>query len=667
MKFTISFLLLIGGILDMLPVFSAPADTLFYSYINSGKIVGKQWVWQKEKGDYYYYEEYNDRGRGPSLHTHITTGADGIILSEEISGVDYLKTPVHERFYVRKGKAYWRNKFENDSTAFRNELYSDINGPLAKIELELKMLQASPSGEIRVLPAGVRNFKQIASAEITEKGTQQKHALRLMTFSGYGGPPYYLWFTGEGRFFGSVSDWSSLIQKGFEDYANELYTLQRQYEAKFYTDLTKRLTERPATGIAIRNTTLFDTRTGDTLAHQTVLIHEGRIEKLGNAADVSVPAAYKVIDGTGKFLMPGLWEMHGHFSKEQGPFMLAQGVTNLRDMGNSFELLHTRRLIREDSLLGPDVTIISGFIDKAGEFAAPTGTLIKSLEEGLKAIEEYKAKGYDQIKLYSSIEPGWVKPMADKAHSLGMRVCGHIPAFMTASQAVDAGYDEVTHINMLVLNFFGDTVDTRSMGRFFLPGRKGYTIDVKGAAAQNFIRQLKDKHIVFDPTLCVFEEMYIDLPGHISRKYAPIAAYLPAEVKRGAMSGGFIDKDSLIDIYARSFINMESILKELYDNGLTILSGTDGGILQHELELYSKSGIPNAEVLRMATWYPAKVSGRDSLLGSIEANKMANLVLIEGNPLRNMQDIRKIYVTIKGGEIYWPKAIYGDFGWGYYY
>ncbi|MBN9381785.1 MAG: amidohydrolase family protein [Chitinophagaceae bacterium] len=666
MKFTLSFLLLTGGVLDIQYAFSASSDTLFYNYVNSGKIVGTQWVWQKGKGDYYYYDEYNDRGRGPSLHTHITTGAGGVILSEDISGVDYYKSPVRERFYVRRGKAYWKNKFENDSTAFKNELYSDINGPLAVAELVLKMLQTAPAGEIHVLPAGTRNFKLIASTAITEKGSQRRHTLRLMAFSGYGGPPGYLWFTSEGRFFGSLSDWSSLIQKGFEDYARELYVLQQQYEAKFYTDLARRLTEHPDVGIAIRNTTVFDTRTGDTLAHQTVLISKGKIERLGSAAGVSVPAGYKVIDGSGKFLMPGLWEMHGHFSKEQGPFMLAQGVTNLRDMGNSFELLHTRQLIREDSLLGPDVTVISGFIDKAGEFAAPTGVLIKSLDEGLKAIEDYKEKGYDQIKLYSSIEPGWVKPLADKAHSLGMRVCGHIPAFMTASQAVDAGYDEVTHINMLLLNFFGDTVDTRSMGRFFLPGRKGYTIDVKGPAAQNFIRQLKEKHIVFDPTLCVFEEMYVDLPGQISGKYAPIAAYLPAEVKRGAMTGGFIDKDSLIGVYARSFANMESMLKELFDNGLTILSGTDGGILQHELELYSQSGIPNAEVLKMATWYPAKVSGKDGLLGSIEENKVANLVLIDGNPLRNMQDIRRIYVTIKGGEIYSPKAIYGEFGWRYY-
>jgi hypothetical protein len=647
--------------------FAATSDTLFYSYVNSGKIVGKQWVRQQGQHDYYYYDEYNDRGRGPSLHTHITTDANGVIISEEIFGVDYFKSPVSENFHVRKGRAYWKNKFENDSAAYKDQLYSDINGPLAGAELVLKMLQASTSGEVRVLPAGVRNFKQVASTEITEKETRRKYALRLVALSGYGGTPYYLWFTAEGRFFGSVSDWSSLIQKGFESYANELYILQQQYEAKFFTDLTQKLTEAAAEGIAIKNTTVFNTRTGDTLSHQTVLIHGGKIEKTGNASAMAIPAGYKVIDGTGRFLMPGLWEMHGHFSKEQGPFMLAQGVTNLRDMGNSIALLHTRQLIRQDSLLGPDISVVSGFIDKAGEFAAPTGALINSLEEGLRAIEDYKQKGYDQIKLYSSIEPAWVKPLADKAHSLGMRVCGHIPAFMTASQAVDAGYDEVTHINMLMLNFFGDTVDTRSMGRFFLPGRRGYTIDVKGAAARRFIRQLKDKHIVFDPTLSVFEEMYVDLPGHVSGKYAPIAGYLPAEVRRNAMNGGYLDKDSLIDTYAKSYANMEKMVKELYDNGLTILSGTDGGIVQHELEIYSRCGIPNAEVLKMATWYPARVSGRDSLLGSIEEGKTANLVLVDGNPLRHMEDIRKIFVTIKGGEMYWPKAIYGTFGWKYYY
>jgi hypothetical protein len=665
-KIKLSVLLLGGCILCNIKGLAAASDTLFYDYINNGKIVGRQWEIQKGR-DYYYFDEYNDRGRGPSIHSHITTNEKGVIISEEFKGVDYVKAIVQESFHVSGGKAYWKNKFEDDSTAFNSELYSDINGPLAEYELILKMLQTSPSGEIHVLPAGVRNFKHLTTTEVVDEHTRRKMTLRLVSFSGFGGAPFYIWFTSAGKLFGFLSEWSSLIQKGSESHVPSLLSLQQKFEGDFYTDLSTKLREKPVTGVAIVNTTLFDSRAGAALSNQTVLMRGDKIEKVGDAARVVVPPSYRVIKGDGKFLMPGLWEMHGHFSKDQGPFMLAQGVTNLRDMGNNFELLHVRDMIREDSLSGPDITYVSGFIDKAGDLAAPTGMLINSLDEGLKDIDIYKQKGYDQIKLYSSIEPAWVKPLAEKAHSLGMRVCGHIPAFMTASQAVDAGYDEVTHINMLMLNFFGDTVDTRGMNRFYLPGRKGYTIDVKGPEFQAFVRQLKAHHTVFDPTLSAFEDWFTDLPKHMAKKYVPIAAYLPAEIKRGAMSGTYMDADSLIDTYAQSFKNMGNIVKELFDNGLTILAGTDGGIVQHELEIYSDAGIPNADVLRTATWWPASVSGKGDLLGSVEEGKMANLILVDGNPLQNMRDIRKVFLTVKSGELYWPKSIYKTFGWSYYY
>ena len=98
--------------------------------------------------------------------------------------------------------------------------------------------------------------------------------------------------------------------------------------------------------------------------------------------------------------------------------MIAQGVTNLRDMGNGDELWNVKRRVESDSILGPEINIISGFIDKTGEFAAPTGALINSLQEGIKYIDDYNKKGCQQIKLYSSINPEWVKPLAAKAHSL---------------------------------------------------------------------------------------------------------------------------------------------------------------------------------------------------------------------------------------------------------
>jgi len=642
------------------------SDTVKYSVVNAGKITGVQLNSKKGSTDYYYHFEYNDRGRGPSINTHIKTNEKGVIVLQEISGIDYFKVAVKEKFEVKNGRASWKNKFENETKAFAGQLYSAIDGTPGEAELTYKILKAQPAHKIAVLPSGTISFKKVKEVPVTGVNNQQL-TLELVGFSGLGGPPSYSWYTADGRYFGNLSGWSSTILKGFEKNIEPLLAIQKEFENSFYTSLAQNVTEKINGGIAIKNVTVFNAGEGSTFANATVLIKNNRIEKTGNTAYTPIPAGYKIIDGKGKFLMPGLWEMHGHFFMENGPLMMAQGVTNLRDMGNNDELWNVKKRIDGDSILGPQIAVVSGFIDKAGEFAAPTGALINTLDEGIKAVEDYHKKGCTQIKLYSSINPEWVKPLAAKAHSLGMRVCGHIPAFMTASQAVDAGYDEVTHLNMLMLNFFGDTVDTRNMTRFKLVGKKGYTIDVNGVAVNNFIQQLHDKNIAVDPTINIFENMFTDMPGKMAKAYVPIAAYLPADIKRYTLAGSFIDADSLAGVYGKSFNTMKQLLKKLYDNGITILSGTDGGILQHELELYSECGIPNYDVLRMATYFPAKVHGMLQDYGTVEAGKMANLILIDGDPKKNIKDIRKIFLTIKEGKLYYPKKIYAAYGWKYYY
>ena len=671
MKAPISFILpafcLLFNVLFAQKPMRPGADTVFYDWMNKEKVVGQEWSVRNGRNDYYYHDEYNDRGRGPSTLSHLRTDEKGNIIAEENVGVDYYKSPVDEHYAVYNGKAHWKNRFENDSADYHNELYSDIGGPDAEYTLILRRLQLSPSMEVKVLPAGVRKFKVITTTNIYRPGSRNKLALQLVAFSGYGAGPNYLWFTSQGEFFGDLNPWSSLIRRGFASHVEELYRIQKSFASDYYRQLAIALTGRPAAGFAITNTTVFDPVTGQAATGKTVVARGEKIEKVGNATDVVVPTGYQVIDGTSKFLMPGLWDMHQHYAKESGPFLLAQGVTNIRDMGNGPELLEIRRMTNDDSLLGPDISYISGFIDKEGPLAAPTGVLVKSLNEALEAIQNYKDKGYDQIKIYSSIEPAWVKPMADKAHQLGMRVAGHIPAFMTASEAVDAGYDEVTHANMLFLNFFGDTVDTRGMARLTLPGRKGYAIDVKGDSVQKFIRQLQAHHTVVDPTLSVEETIFIDLPGQLAHQVRPIAAYLPAEIRRSSMNGSYLDNDSLIDTYARSFANMKRMVKELIDDSIIVLAGTDNQFLQHELEIYSDAGISNATVLKMATWWPALISGKAQLFGTIEVGKQANMILVDGDPLKRMEDIRKIYLTIKDGKLYWPKDIYKSFGWGYYY
>ena len=137
------------------------ADTVKYSVVTAGKITGVQLNYKKGAADYYYHYEYNDRGRGPSINTHIKTNEKGMIVLQEISGVDYYKNAVQEKFEVKNGKASWKNKFENETAAFTGQLYSSINGTPGEAGLTYKILRAQPTHKIPVLPSGNISFKKV--------------------------------------------------------------------------------------------------------------------------------------------------------------------------------------------------------------------------------------------------------------------------------------------------------------------------------------------------------------------------------------------------------------------------------------------------------------------------------------------------------------------------
>jgi hypothetical protein len=171
---------------------------------------------------------------------------------------------------------------------------------------------------------------------------------------------------------------------------------------------------------------------------------------------------------------------------------LSVGVTNVRDMANDPDyIMRTRRDAASGAIAAPDVYAM-GFIDRRGEFAAPTGMLADTLDEALGFVDWYAQRGFQGIKLYSSIDPQWVAPIAAHAHELGLSVLGHIPSGMTAAQAIDAGFDEITHVNMILLNFLGaETIDTRTPQRFIVSIRDGGGLDVWSEEMSAFIRQMQ--------------------------------------------------------------------------------------------------------------------------------------------------------------------------------
>jgi imidazolonepropionase-like amidohydrolase len=445
-----------------------------------------------------------------------------------------------------------------------------------------------------------------------------------------------------------------------------LASIQASAKGSFLSDLAAKMTHKPDSGILIRSVKVFDSRKGSYVGPRDVQVKNDKIEIISESRLLE-KRGYESIDGTGKTLLPGLWEMHGHFSRENGLFEIAAGTTNLRDMGNSPDLQTTVEEIRREKIIGPDIDIIMGLVDGPGEFTAPTGMVASSEDEALRLIDSLQRLGYDGLKIYSSINPAWVPAMVSRAHMHGMRVAGHIPAGMTAGRAISEGFDEVTHLNMIALNFFGDTVKTQTMARFKLVGEKAWTIDVNGKEMDAFLSLLREKNVTVDPTIGIFEALMTYLPGNIFASYKPIYDLLPTPLQRIVKSGNYIGEEKDTALYRQSYETLKKILSRMYRERIPIVIGTDGGILQHELEIMSEIGIPNNELLSMVTLKAAEVSHLANLYGSIEEGKIANMILVDGDPVTNIADLRNISTVFKRGRYYKPKEMYQYFGWGYRY
>ncbi|MBT34439.1 MAG: amidohydrolase [Thalassobius sp.] len=613
-----------------------------------------------EDGKFKYIFEYNDRGRGPYIEEVIQLRDNGMLESIRINGHNYLKDTVNERYQVKGMSAKWMSTSERGEYDLGgNEYFIGINSTIGNTEMMVRKMMESEDQSINLLPSGTAKLSNIEEIVI---GDTLK--LKLVEITGLSFKPEYAWFDQFNRIFALPSTWLSCIRDGYEPINEQLLEIQTQKEKDYYNKLARELTQKPSGKVIIKNVAVFDVATGKMLVNKSVVINGNTIEGILAEGD-DLPEAAKVIDGTGKTLLPGLFDMHTHLGRSDGILNLAAGVTSVRDLANSFDLPEIRDEFNTDKVLGPRILIISGFIDQAGPYAGPIGKIIKTLDEGLAAVDFYKEKGYDQIKLYSSIDPSWVKPIAEKAHGLGMRVCGHIPAYMLAEDAVKAGYDEIQHINMIALNFMSDTIDTRTPLRFSMIGEQAANINIKGKEFQGFVKLLKEKNIVLDPTVSIFEGMLTTKAGEPDPQFEAILDRLPIQVKRGFYSGGLPIPKGKETQYKEGYNQLLNMINELHKQGITMVPGTDamsGFALHKELENYVKAGISTADVLKMATLTSAEVIGVADKLGSIESGKEADLILVDGNPLENISDIRRVELTIKNGNLYNTADLYNAIG-----
>ena len=630
---------------------------LHYTMMLGANHAGMQ-VSRFENGRWTIDFQFNDRGRGPKVTTQITLNDRYLPVSERTTGVDYFKGAVDETFRQDGLTAQWHNKAEDGKREVANAFYVSMYGPPQESGLLANALLASPNHRLPLLPAGEASIEKVT--EISVGGKQ----IIDYTISGLGFTPSDVWLERDGTYFGYVSAWSTLVRDGFESAVKPMLDAQQSAAQKRMAGLTKRLTHKPTKGsIVIRNANLFDSVRGVIVPATNIVIRGDRVVAVGS--DAASPEGATVIDATGKTVVPGLWDMHVHLGPDDGLLDIAAGVTTVRDMANDIDfLMDLKKRFNDGTQVGPRI-IAAGFMDGPGPYAGPTKVLVDSEDEIRAAIDRYKKLGYEQIKVYSSIRPALVPFITRYSHENGLRVSGHIPAFMTADQAVREGFNEIQHMNFLFLNFWPDVQDTRTPARFTAVAERGADLDLTSPEVRNFIDLLKQNSIVSDPTLSVFEGMFTDRPGVVSSGFAEIADRFPVQVRRGLLTGGLPVPAGKDERYRASFRKMLEFTKLLRDSGVRIVAGTDGLAgyqLARELELYVDAGIPAPEVLQIATIGAARVMKHDAELGSIEPGKFADLVIIDGNPAADIHAIRKVVTVIKGGTIFEPREIENAIG-----
>ena len=393
--------------------------------------------------------------------------------------------------------------------------------------------------------------------------------------------------------------------------------------------------------------------------------------RIGIENDLTAPGALALqpeqsVDGSGRTLIPGLWDMHAHMWAGAGLMHLAAGVVNVRDPGSQNEEM-PRLMSRQQrgEIAGPRIHP-SGFIEGRSPFSARFGFVVDSVDKGLAAVDWYAAHGYHAIKLYNSIKPEWVKPLAARAKLLGLHVHGHVPAFMRAEEAVRAGYDEITHINQVMLNFVvrpGD--DTRTLTRFTRIGDDAHALDLTGPKARAFLRLLRERQTAVDPTLMTFESMYTQAQRQPNPSFAAIADHLPVLWQRSLGAAEMDLEGARLATYRQSYQRLLDLTLAMHRAGVTLVAGTDGpeGIgLHRELALYVKAGIPAPEALRIGTWNGARLAGAGHLRGRIARGQAADLVLIDGDPSVDIADLRKASLVIQGAVAYEPARLYEAVG-----
>jgi imidazolonepropionase-like amidohydrolase len=380
--------------------------------------------------------------------------------------------------------------------------------------------------------------------------------------------------------------------------------------------------------LAITQITVIDCSGAPAQPNATVVIADGRITTVGPSDALKIPAGARVIDGTGKFLIPGLWDMHGHLTdatEDAFPMLIMNGVTGVRDMGGDLaQLDRWRTEINSGLRVGPHILRAGPFVDGPKEGVTNRLT-VRTPEEARRAVHDLKAKGVDFIKVHNALPPDAFFALMDEAHKENLPVAVHLPKNVSSAEASDAGVASLEHVETLYENALwrkGATAKTVEQG----------VEEILGPTGQELFQRFVKNGTWYVPTLVAYERGFV------------LWSNDPEALK------------PRLNIHEK---NIE-VIRMMHNAGVPIMAGSDfsdwalvpGVDLHNELTLLVEAGFTPMEALQAATLNPAKFFGKTDVYGTVQAGRAADLVILDMNPLEDISHTRKIHAVVLGGKFY---------------
>ncbi|WAC23333.1 amidohydrolase family protein [Blastomonas sp. SL216] len=608
--------------------------------------------------------DYKNNGRGPTMKEELKLDAKGMPVAWKITGNSTFGNAINESFTMQRGTARWTDSTGSGTAKPKGQaIYVAQEGSPWSAGLYARALLADDDRTIPALPGGALSLAELEKVQVT--GTGGAMTVTAYALSGTDLDPGYFLLDDKGALFAAISPRAVFVRRGFEGEDIKLRDLAVKYSTERFVKMQAKAANNYKAPVRITNVRVFDPVSMTLTEPRSVVVRGRHIAAVLPANSPATPGEV-TIDGDGGTLVPGFYEMHGHIGQEDAMLNILAGITSVRDMGNEIDVLDGLvERIESGVLAGPRVTK-SGFIEGKSPFSSNNGKLVSSQQEAIDAARFYAARDYQAIKIYNSMNPEWIPALVKEAKALGLHVMGHVPAFTNADAMIAAGYDEMTHINQVMLGWVLEPgEDTRTLLRLTALQRLP-SLDLNSGRVNATIRAMVDNKVTIDPTFAIHESLLLSRNGTINPGMTDYVDHMPVGVQRSAKQAwAKIASPADDKAYRGAFDQIAATIRKMHEAGIFLIPGTDMGgsfTFHRELELYQKAGMTPAQILRRATYDMAQYLKQDQSLGSIEKGKLADFFLIQGDPVKDLKAIKAIRMVAKDGVFYYPSEVYPEFG-----